>query len=141
MIRWIWLALTAITMTGAALAHPDEEADEAVFLPLAVGDAGQMIATLPAPDEDGVSLRVIHAMRLTSGLGSNPIGLDRGWGSNGAIVLFRVSGGKVTAEVENHTYRASADNPLEKRAVAQSFGRSIIFSTDVMERGDGTVTA
>ncbi|MEO1042200.1 MAG: zinc-dependent metalloprotease [Pseudomonadota bacterium] len=141
MVRGFLLALLTCVMAGVALAHPDNEADEDIFLPLAFGDDGQLIATLPAPDDDGVSLRVIHAMRLTSGLGSNPIGLDRGWGSNGAIVLFRVSGGKLTAEVENHTYRASADNPLEKRAVAQSFGRSIIFATDIIDQGDETVTA
>ncbi|MEO1657970.1 MAG: zinc-dependent metalloprotease [Pseudomonadota bacterium] len=128
-------------MVGSALAHPDHETHENVLLPLKFDEEGRLIATLPAPDEDGVSLRLIHAMRLTSGLGSNPIGLDRGWGSNGEIVLFRVSGGRVTAEVENHTYRASADNPLEKRAVAQSFGRSIIFATDVIKRTDDRVTA
>ncbi len=141
MVRTILISFLMSLIAGHAWAHPDHETHENVLLPLTFDDEGRLIATLPAPDEDGVSLRLIHAMRLTSGLGSNPIGLDRGWGSNGEIVLFRVSGGRVTAEVENHTYRASADNPLEKRAVAQSFGRSIIFSTEVIEETDDSVTA
>ncbi|MEM6745900.1 MAG: zinc-dependent metalloprotease [Pseudomonadota bacterium] len=141
MIRGFWLAVLTCLMMGGALAHPDHETQDNLLLPLKFDDEGKLIATLPTPDEDGVSLRLIHAMRLTSGLGSNPIGLDRGWGNRGEIVLFRISGGRVTAEVENHTYRASADNPLEKRAVAQSFGRSIIFATDVIEETDDAVTA
>ncbi len=93
--------------------------------------AGKVMALLPAPAEDGTSLRSIHAMRLAAGLGSNPIGLDRGWGNSGVIIRFREIGGKVFAEVENHRYRASADNPLEQQAVSQSFARSLIWSAPV----------
>ncbi|MEQ8934492.1 MAG: hypothetical protein RIE56_01710, partial [Amphiplicatus sp.] len=37
-------------------------------------DDGELLITLPAPDEDGVMLRAIHASGLTAGLGSNPVG-------------------------------------------------------------------
>ena len=40
----------------------------------------KIYAKLPKADETGVMLRFIHAARLTAGLGSNPVGLDRGWG-------------------------------------------------------------
>ncbi len=96
-------------------------------------EKGAIYALLPAPDEEGTSLRFIHAMRMTAGLGSNPIGLDRGWGNSGQIIRFRHVAGKVIAEVESHRYRASADNALEKQAVAQSFARSFIWSTPVVE--------
>ncbi|NRA29755.1 MAG: zinc-dependent metalloprotease [Parvularculaceae bacterium] len=122
-----------------ALATVTAHAEEAL-LPLELSDDGKLIATLPAPDEDGTSLRVIHAMRLTAGLGSNPIGLDRGWGSSGHIVRFRIAGGKVTAEVENQTYRALTDNAAERKAVEQSFARSIIFAGDIIETTDAGVT-
>ena len=106
------------------------------FIPLFVkNEQGKVLALLPAPDEEGVSLRAIHAMRLKAGLGSNPIGLDRGWGNSGAIVRFRLTGGRVTAEIENHRYRATADNPLEQRAVGESFARSIIWSTPLIAKG------
>src|SRR6056297_2571770 len=41
---------------------------------------GRVLVALPAVDQDGTMLRFIHALRLTRGLGSNPLGLDRGWG-------------------------------------------------------------
>ncbi|MEM7525937.1 MAG: fatty acid desaturase, partial [Pseudomonadota bacterium] len=81
-----------------AMMHPHDGSGDAMLLPLEAGDEGQLLATLPAPKADGTSLRVIHAMRLTAGLGSNPLGLDRGWGSSGEVVRFRVAEGRVTAE-------------------------------------------
>ena len=131
--------LIAVLMTlwlGLAASAFAQEAT----LPLTQGEDGKLIATLPKPDADGTSLRLIHSMRLTAGLGSNPLGLDRGWGTGGAIVRFRVTGGRVTLEVENQTYRALTDNADERRAVEQSFGRSIIFSGPVIEDTDAGVT-
>ncbi len=61
---------------------------------IAAGDDGKVIVTLPKPDEEGVSLRVIHASGLTAGLGSNPVGLDRGYGDGGRIIAFRRAGDK-----------------------------------------------
>ena len=58
---------------------------------------GHVFAALPAPGADGVSVRFIYATGLTAGLGSNPIGLDRGNGSSGDIVRFRRIGDKVIA--------------------------------------------
>ena len=64
--------------------------------------------------------RAIYTMRLTAGLGSNPVGLDRGWGDSGRIIVFKHFGDKVIVEAENMTYRASSSNPLEIRAVRES---------------------
>ncbi|MEM9170416.1 MAG: zinc-dependent metalloprotease [Pseudomonadota bacterium] len=106
------------------------------FLDLYIDPKGaRVVALLPAPDAAGVSLRAIHAARLTAGLGSNPIGLDRGWGDAGKIVRFRRMGARVFAEVENHRYRASADNAAEKRAVDQSFADSVIWSGAIEAEG------
>ncbi len=140
MPRLMTLAAVLLVLTAAAFAHPHDGSAEPKLLPVERGENGGMIATLPGPGPDGTALRVIHAMRLTSGLGSNPIGLDRGWGTSGVIVRFRVAGGRVTAEVENQSYRASSDNPDERRAVEESFARSVIFSGDVIEETDGSVT-
>ena len=71
--------------------------------------AGKLLAAFPKPDEDGLSLRAIHAVGLTSGLGSNPIGLDRGFFNSGSLIAFRRSGTKLIAEKENWNYRASAE--------------------------------
>ena len=97
----------------------------------------RVLAKLPKADEDGVSMRLIHTARLTAGLGSNPVGLDRGWGDSGKIIVFRRMGDKVIIEAENMLYRASPDNPLEERAVRESFARSFLASADVVKGSDG----
>ncbi len=106
------------------------------FLPIYAGAKnGKILAAFPAPDEDGLSLRAIYAAGLTSGLGSNPIGLDRGLFDNGSLIAFRRIGGKLIAEQENWNYRASADNPLEKKAVRESFARSVLWASDIIAEG------
>ena len=101
---------------------------------------GKVLALLPAADVDshdpGVLLRFIHAQRLSSGLGSNPLGLDRGWGNSGRILRFRQIGDRVIAEVENHRYRAVTDNALEREAVQESFASSFVWSTEIVARSD-----
>jgi len=98
-------------------------------------DGGRVLVALPAPDAEGVALRAIQATGLTAGLGSNPIGLDRGRANAGEIVAFRKVGDKVIAEIENWTYRASADNPLERKAVRDSFARSFVWSGEILGTG------
>ena len=99
----------------------------------------RVLAKLPDAEKDGTVLRFIHTARLTAGLGSNPVGLDRGWGNGGAIVVFRRMGGKIIIEQENLAYRASPDNPLEARAVRESFATSFLASADVLSSKNGVV--
>ena len=106
------------------------------FLTLYVGNnENQLLAAFPAPDDGGVALRAIHAAGLTAGLGSNPIGLDRGLFDDGSLIVFRKVGDKLIAEQENWNYRASAENPLEKRAVRESFAASFIWAGEIIAHG------
>ena len=105
-------------------------------------EEGRVLAELPAPGEDGVALTAIYAQRLSAGLGSNPLGLDRGWGDSGQLVTFRVVGPKLVVAAENTRYRATADNPLEQDAVDESFADSFLWSGEIVGRGpDGAVLA
>lgn len=102
--------------------------------------ANQVMAKLPRADESGVMLKAIYTARLTAGLGSNPVGLDRGWGDSGQVIIFRRFGDKVIIEAENLTYRASSSNILEQRAVRESFAPSFLASMKVAaEDSDGGV--
>jgi hypothetical protein len=111
------------------------------FLDLYVDkDAAKVLAMLPAPGADGVSVRFIYSTGLTAGLGSNPVGLDRGNASSGEIVRFRKIGAKVIAEQENWRYRATSGRAAEEKAVQQSFATSFLWSADVLATGpDGRV--
>jgi len=103
----------------------------------------RVLAKLPKAanddSDDGKVLRFIHTARLTAGLGSNPVGLDRGWGQGGSIVAFRKLGNKVILEQENLSYRADPNNPLEARAVKESFATSFIGTAEIVSQKDGLV--
>lgn len=102
------------------------------------GKGKVMLALEPQPD--GTLGRYIYAAYLTAGLGSNPVGLDRSRPSDSYILSFKRSGAQVFAVVENHRFRATADNPAERKAVETSFAQSIIWSTPVVETAeDGRV--
>lgn len=135
-------AMSSLPPAFAQEAASEEQAPELAtldgFITLKVDeDANRVLATLPAAQDDGVLLRMIHSVRLKAGLGSNPVGLDRGWGSSGEIMVFRKMGGKVILEVENQTYRADPDNPLEARAVRESFANSFVASAEIVSEEDG----
>jgi hypothetical protein len=92
------------------------------------------------PQADGTLGRYVYAGYLTAGLGSNPVGLDRSRPSESYILAFHRAGDKVMAVIENHSFKASANNPMERKAVETSFAQSIIWSTKVLsESGDGKV--
>ena len=56
---------------------------------------GRLLAAFPEADVDGLSLRFIYGAQLRAGLGSNPIGLDRGAWAGPSIVSVRKVGKKV----------------------------------------------
>lgn len=79
---------------------------------------------------------VLYCTSLPAGLGSNDIGLDRGSLGSQQIVRFIRNGRKVFVYQPNYDYRASSKDPLEKKAVEESFASSIIWSFAV-EAADG----
>ncbi len=100
-------------------------------------DANRVLMTLPPPDpQTGVSAEVIHVSYLRSGLGSNPVGLDRGRGGDPQILRFEVLGGKVHAVALNTRFVARSADPLERRATEESFARSVVWTTDIVARAD-----
>ena len=76
---------------------------------------------------------------LATGLGSNDIGLDRGQLGDEKVVHFERVGNRVFLVEPNLLYRADSNNPLEKRAVAESFASSTHWGTDIVAEEDGRV--
>jgi hypothetical protein len=137
----LWLSPAALAKDEAARPKSLAERVEGLqavpgFLDLYVDpDTAHVYAALPAPGADGVSVRFIYTTGLTAGLGSNPIGLDRGNASGGDIVRFRKIGDRVIAEQENWRYRASSGRAAEEKSVKQSFATSFLWSTGIEAKG------
>jgi hypothetical protein len=82
----------------------------------------------------------LYVVSLPAGVGSNPIGLDRGEISDTHLVHFERVGPKVLLIESNTGFRALSNDPNERRAVEDSFARSVLwgFKVDKSE-GDGVV--
>ena len=99
---------------------------------------GRILAELE-PTEDGSLGRMIYTAWLASGLGSNPVGLDRGLGTQSEILRFFRVNDRVFAEFENNRYRAIGAEADERQATEQSFARSIVWSGEIVAEQDGRV--
>ena len=74
---------------------------------------------------------------LAQGLGSNDIGLDRGRLSDEHILKFERLGNKIMMTEPNYKFRAITNDPLEKKAVEESFAKSILFGFEILKSSDG----
>src|SRR5919197_2694793 len=80
---------------------------------------------------------MLYQVSLPAGLGSNPVGLDRGQLGNSSIVTFERIGQKVLLQQPNYRYRAITSNAAERRAVEDAFARSVLWGFKVdAEDGD-----
>lgn len=76
---------------------------------------------------------------LSAGLGSNDIGLDRGRSGGGRLVRFERAGPRILLVQPNQSFRSSSPNPLERKSVADSFARSILWGFAVAAETNGRV--
>ena len=78
------------------------------LLPVHVDDkGGRILLTLPAPDAQGVSARVLYTPSLRTGLGSAPTLLDRGHAGKTQVLAFRRLGKKIAAQFENPRFHVA----------------------------------
>jgi len=86
---------------------------------------------------------LLYQLSLPAGVGSNPIGLDRGQLGGTFVVYFERVGPKVLMIQPNYRYRALSSDEAERRAVADSFAKSVIwgFKVEAAEGGKVLVDA
>lgn len=96
--------------------------------------AGAMLLEIPRFDTE-----FLFSTGLSAGLGSNDIGLDRGGGGQGRIVRFERVGPRVLLVQGSQSFRSSAANPLERKAVEDSFARSVVWGFSVAAESPGRV--
>lgn len=82
---------------------------------------------------------LLYYPTLAQGVGSNDIGLDRGRLSSEHIVKFQRSGPKILMVQPNYAYRALSDDPLERKAVEESFAQSVLWGFEVAAESGGQV--
>lgn len=92
------------------------------------------------PAEDKIYLEVdktdtefLYAHFLTSGVGSNDVGLDRGQLGGGEVVSFVKKGNKLLLIQPNLGFRAETSNVLEKKSIEEAFAKSVLFGFDIKE--------
>ena len=116
-----------------AAARPERGQPEDGFIDLYWDDSkGRLLLSIERFDEP-----FLYQSSLARGVGSNDLGLDRGQLGSDAIVEFERSGPKVLLVATNLRYRASGNDPDEKRAVEESFARSVLWGFDRLSEEDG----
>ncbi len=78
----------------------------------------------------------LYLVSLPTGVGSNPIGLDRAQFGDTRVVKFERAGNKVLMVQPNYEFRALSNNAAERKSVEESFARSVIWGFKI-EAADG----
>jgi hypothetical protein len=73
----------------------------------------------------------LYQVSLPTGVGSNPLGLDRGQLGDTRVVHFERVGQKVLLVEPSQRFRAITADAAERRAVEESFARSVIWGFKV----------
>ncbi|HET7599932.1 MAG TPA: zinc-dependent metalloprotease [Gemmatimonadales bacterium] len=77
--------------------------------------------------------RMLQCVTLAAGLGSNPIGLDRGAAGNCWVARFEPHGDRQVVILENWNYRSGyRDNAAHARSVSDAFAPSAVASLPVI---------
>ena len=95
-------------------------------------------------EEDKIFLEVdkidedfLYVHFLTTGLGSNDIGLDRGQLGGTAVVRFEKAGNKLLLVQPNQKFRAETENEAERKSIEQAFVRSVLHGFKIEEEQEG----
>jgi hypothetical protein len=83
------------------------------------------------------SARMLAFFTLATGLGSNPVGLDRGEDGPSYVTRFDRDGARVLVVFENWSFRSSSANPAHQRSVAESFPPSTVAALPLLAAEGG----
>ena len=124
MKRFLLLLLVAVSASAQNFMPFDWDAD-----------AGKLMLHVNHIGDD-----FLYVVSLPAGVGSNPIGLDRGEEGGTHLVHFERIGPKLLLVESNTDFRALSNDPNERRAVEDSFARSVLWGFKVEKsEGDGVV--
>ncbi len=81
----------------------------------------------------------LYQVSMGSGLGSNPVGIDRGQLRGTYLLSAKRIGPKLLLEEPNYRYRATSDNELERQAVRDAFAPSVIWGFEIIAADEDAV--
>ncbi len=87
---------------------------------------------------DDLEKEFLYVYSLSSGIGSNDIGLDRGQLGNEQVVFFKKAGNKLLLVQPNLRFRALTENELEKKSVEQAFAKSVLAGFEIFDTSKGS---
>ena len=100
--------------------------------------AGRVWLELPGDLGEGEGLgSYLYVEGLAAGLGSNPVGLDRGRIGSTRVVSLRRQGNKLLVVEPNLRYRALTGDTWQVRATEESFASSVVWAGVIESQGDG----
>ena len=160
---WCRAAALTLVVMGVASPHPARAADprggataaravdpfaakttgavrrDGLFVTWLDAKAGRLLVELPKPaGPRNICGSFLYVEGILTGLGSNPVGLDRGQLGDARVVEFRRVGGRVLLEQPNLRYRARSSDSSEVRAVRESFATSVLWGGEITaETRDG----
>jgi Met-zincin/Domain of unknown function (DUF5117) len=103
------------------------------FIPIYLNDTtGKILLEIPRD-----SFPALMVITQATGLGSNPIGIDRGAGGETQIVRFVRNGEHVFVVFENTRFRGEANNPDHQRTVNESFPVSTVAALPLLADENG----
>ncbi len=86
---------------------------------------------------DNVGREFLYQISMGSGLGSNPVGIDRGQLRGTHVLVAQRIGPRVLLMEPNYRFRAVSDNETEVQAVRDAFAPSVHWGFDVVaQTGD-----
>lgn len=89
---------------------------------------------------DKLDTEFLYLVSMGSGLGSNPVGIDRGQLASTSILTTKRVANKVLLMQPNYRFVASSENPLERQSVKDAFAPSVIWGFEVLaEKGDSVL--
>ena len=91
-------------------------------------------------DVDKLDYEFLYVPSLSSGIGSNDIGLDRGQLGRERIVKFIKRGNKLLLIEPNLYYRSSSNNQNEIKTIEQAFAKSILYGFDIVSEVNNVYT-
>src|SRR5512143_2616406 len=103
------------------------------FLPIYL-DQHQSRILLELPRD---STRALLMITQATGLGSNPIGIDRGASGDTYVARFDRDGDRVLLVLENWAYRSSSGNADHVRSVAEAFPPSTVAALPLLADESG----